>query len=89
MAYNSSVQVRIDDNLKKEADKLFNDLGLDMSSAIRLFLKQAVLHNSIPFRISMHIPNAETIAAIEDVNNNCNMSHTFDNAEDLTRDLNA
>lgn len=52
MAQNSLIQVRVDKELKKDAEELFKDLGLDMPSAVRLFLKQALLHKGIPFLIS-------------------------------------
>lgn len=43
--------IRIDENLKKQAEVLFSDLGLNMSSAITVFLKSAVDYNGIPFEI--------------------------------------
>lgn len=49
----SQIAVRVDDQLKKEAIALFNELGLDMSTAIKLFLKQSVLTKSIPFKIAL------------------------------------
>lgn len=52
MAQNSLIQIRIDDSLKKEAEALFNDLGIDIPTAVRLFLKQSLIHNGIPFSIS-------------------------------------
>lgn len=52
MAQNGLIQVRIDDALKKDAEALFNDLGLDVPTAIRLFLKQSLIHNGIPFAIT-------------------------------------
>jgi addiction module RelB/DinJ family antitoxin len=45
------IQVRVDTRLKQQAEDLFNDLGLDTASAIRLFLKQAVMYQGIPFPI--------------------------------------
>lgn len=51
MARDGMIQVRVDMKLKKEADELFNDLGLDTASAVRLFLKQAVLNEGLPFAI--------------------------------------
>ncbi len=47
----SFVQIRVDTALKQEADALFRSLGLDMSSAIRLFLTQSLLKGAIPFKI--------------------------------------
>ena len=49
----SQIAVRVDDDLKKEATAIFNELGLDMSTAVKLFLKQSVLTKSIPFKISL------------------------------------
>ena len=47
----TNIQVRIDPALKAEAEQLFSDIGLDMPTAIRLFLKQSVINNGIPFAL--------------------------------------
>ena len=52
MAQSSLIQVRVDSALKKDAEALFKDLGLDVPTAIRLFLKQSLIHNGIPFAIT-------------------------------------
>lgn len=49
----SQIAVRVDDELKKEATAIFNELGLDMSTAVKLFLKQRVLTRSIPFEVKL------------------------------------
>ena len=49
MITTTNIQVRVDQALKVEAEQLFADIGLDMPTAIRLFLKQAVINNGIPF----------------------------------------
>ena len=49
----SQIAVRVDEELKKEATVLFNELGLDMSTAVKLFLKQSVLTRSIPFKLAL------------------------------------
>lgn len=49
----SQIAVRVDDELKKEATAIFNELGLDMSTAVKLFLKQSVLTRSIPFEVKL------------------------------------
>ena len=46
-------QIRIEEQLKKQSVELFNNLGLDMSGAITLFLKQCVLRNGLPFAVEM------------------------------------
>ena len=49
----SQIAVTVDDDLKKEATAIFNELGLDMSTAVKLFLKQSVLTKSIPFKLAL------------------------------------
>jgi DNA-damage-inducible protein J len=49
MAKTSLLQVRIDTELKREAEKLFVEIGLDTPSAVRLFFKQSVARKAIPF----------------------------------------
>lgn len=66
MAQNTLIQVRVEDSLKKDADALFSDLGLDTPTAIRIFLKQAIKRNGIPFDVAQPMPNAETIAAMKE-----------------------
>ena len=60
----TNINVRIDTDLKQSAEALFNDLDLNMSSAITMFLKSAVSHDGIPFEVKRMTPNAETIAAL-------------------------
>lgn len=66
MAQNILIQVRVDDSLKKDADTLFSDLGLDTPTAIRIFLKQAIMRHGLPFDVAQPVPNAETLAAMEE-----------------------
>ena len=47
----STIQVRVDDELKEKSDQLFKELGTDTTSAIRMFLIQAVANNGFPFEI--------------------------------------
>lgn len=60
----TNINVRVDSVLKQEAEALFNDLGLNLSSAINIFLRSAVIHDGIPFEIKRQTPNAETKAAL-------------------------
>lgn len=66
MAQNTLIQVRVEDSLKKDADALFSDLGLDTPTAIRIFLKQAIKRHGLPFEVTQPTPNAETLAAMEE-----------------------
>lgn len=47
----STIQVRVDDDLKRKSDSLFKELGTDTTSAIRIFLTQAVAYNGFPFEV--------------------------------------
>ena len=47
----STLQIRIDDQLKKDADSLFSSLGLDTSTAIRIFLNASLEHNGLQFPV--------------------------------------
>ena len=61
----SNVSFRIDSDLKMKADKLFDELGMSMTTAFNIFLRQSVREGCIPFEVTTRInPNAETIAAI-------------------------
>ena len=47
----ATVQFRVDDELKEKATKIYEDLGLDLSSALRMFMKKTVMVNGIPFQM--------------------------------------
>lgn len=52
MAQNSLIQVRVEDELKQQADMLFTKLGMDTPTAVRLFLKQSIMRHGIPFPVT-------------------------------------
>ena len=84
-----NVTFRIDENLKADADELFSDLGLSLSAAFNMFLRQSLREQGIPFAVTRKEPNAETLAAIEEVINRRNLHDPFNTVEDLMEDLNA
>ena len=61
-----NTNISIDATLKKEAVSLFSDFGLDLSTAISLFLQQSVREQRIPFEIRKDVPNKETIEAFNE-----------------------
>ena len=89
MAGTTNINVRVDKEIKRKAEAIFSELGLNMSTAMNMFLRYSVRYGGIPFDLRLDIPNEETRAAIEDVNNNRNMSKTFDSVDALMEDLNA
>ncbi|MDD4698935.1 MAG: type II toxin-antitoxin system RelB/DinJ family antitoxin [Oscillospiraceae bacterium] len=62
----TNLNIRINKEIKSQADELFNQLGLTLTSAVNIFIRQAIRQQKIPFEISMNYPNAETLAAIEE-----------------------
>jgi len=62
----TNITIRMDEELKKQAEDLFSDLGLNLTTAFTAFARQAVREQGIPFVLSRNIPNEETKKAIED-----------------------
>lgn len=87
----SSVNVtfRVDDELKKQADALFSELGMNLSTAFNIFLRQSVREQQLPFRVSKNTPNAVTLAAMDAAENDEDIYGPFDDVESLMEALNA
>lgn len=62
----TSTNISLDPQLKHDSQELFADLGIDLSTAITLFLKQSLRVQGLPFAVTRENPNAETIAAINE-----------------------
>ena len=59
-------QVRIDEELKKQSMELFAQLGIDMSSAMNMFLKQCVMRGGLPFAVEIPQYRSEVLEAMEE-----------------------
>ena len=86
---NTNMNIRMDSDIKKQAQELFSSLGMDMTTAINVFLIQAVQCQGLPFEIKRRVPNAETLAAMEAVKRDKDIHGPFDSVEDLMADLNS
>lgn len=84
-----STNINIDSNIKNEAQKLLDDFGMDLSTAINIFLHQMVRDRAFPFTIRENIPNDVTLAAMEAADNNEELYGPFDTVEELMEALNA
>ena len=62
----TNLTIRVDSGIKGEAEKLFEELGMSISTAFNIFLRQAVRMQAIPFTISRGITNRATIAAMRE-----------------------
>ena len=84
-----NVTFRVDDELKKQADALFAELGMNMSTAFNIFLRQSVREQQIPFHVSKNVPNAATLAAMDAAEKDEDIYGPFDNVSSLMEALNA
>ncbi len=62
----TNLNIRIDKEIKEQAEQIFPELGLNMTTAIDLFLRTAIRERGIPFDLKLDTPNEATIAAIEE-----------------------
>ena len=85
----TSTSIHIDPTLEREAQELFESLGLNLDTAVNLFLRQSVREQAIPFRIGQQTYNAETLKAIEEARQDINTSNAYDSVEELMEALNA
>lgn len=84
----ATVTARVDENVKKEAETLFKKMGLNMSTAMNLFLKKCILEQGIPFELK--IPNRETRKAMQETDDILSGKierKGYNSAEELFEDL--
>ena len=84
-----STNITIDAETKAKAQELLSDLGMDLSTAVNIFLRQMIRENGIPFAVKREVPNAVTIAAIEAAENEKDMYGPYDSISSLMEALNA
>ncbi len=84
-----STNISIDADTKAKAQVLLADFGMDLSTAVNVFLKQMVYEGAFPFSITREIPNATTLAAMESANNGEDIYGPFDSVSELMEALNA
>ncbi len=84
-----STSISIDSEVKAKAQELFADFGMDLSTAINIFLKQAIYERSIPFAIRRELPNETTLKAMDEAENDENIHGPFDSVAEMMKALNA
>ncbi|MDO4467809.1 MAG: type II toxin-antitoxin system RelB/DinJ family antitoxin [Bacillota bacterium] len=62
----TNLNIRTDKAIKEQAEAIFNELGLNMTTAINMFLRTAIRENGIPFDLKLDVPNEITASAIEE-----------------------
>lgn len=85
----SPTQIRIDTDVKKQATSLFKDLGMDMSSAVNIFLRQCILRGGLPFNVEMPQYKEETLNAFAEANEISKdpKAPSYDSLEELKKAL--
>lgn len=63
-ANTTNISIRMDTELKAQADILFSELGMNLTTAFNIFVRQSLREGSIPFKISIEQPNKKTVAAM-------------------------
>lgn len=84
----TNINIRIEKSLKQEAEKLLEELGLNMTTAITTFLKQTINYRGIPFELKIREPNEVTLDTLKNIERNEKLSKEFNNVEDLFKELN-
>ena len=85
-----NMSIRMDTELKKQADAMLADMGLNMTTAMNMFLRQVVRQGKIPFEIATDIPNTETLAAMKEVDDMINgkiPAKKYTSTDELFKDL--
>jgi len=62
----TNLNIRTDKEIKDQAEQIFNELGLNMTTAVNMFLRTVIRENGIPFHLKLDVPNEVTAAAIEE-----------------------
>lgn len=88
----SAINVNVPSDVKEEATILFNNLGLNMSTAINMFLKKAIYERGIPFDVKEPTPSKELKNALQELDymeKNPEKYQSFRNVKELMEDLNS
>ena len=78
----ATIQVRVDDNTKTAVDSLFASLGLDTSTAVRMFLAASLKNDGLPFPVKRRAAKSDLLEAVEDTRLRRNLHGPFKTAEE-------
>jgi len=82
------MSIRLDSEVKEQAQQVFNNLGMDMTTAINIFLRQAIQYQGLPFDVRLD-ENRQLLQVLTDLDQNRNMSQSFESVSDLMENLRA
>ena len=84
----TSMSIRLDSEVKEQAQQVFSNLGMDMTTAINIFLRQAIQYQGLPFDVRLD-ESRRLLEVLTDLDQNRNMSQSFESVSDLMEDLRA
>ncbi len=84
----TSMSIRLDSEVKEQAQQVFNNLGMDMTTAINIFLRQAIQYQGLPFDVRLD-ESRNLLEVLTDLDQNRNMSQPFESVSGLMEDLRA
>ena len=91
MAKTATMHIRVDEEVKNSAAEVVEELGLSLSSAVNIYLKQIAIRREIPFKISAYpVLNEETVAALEegeDIASGAIAAKRYSSVDDLFADM--
>ena len=90
MAKTASLHIRVNENAKKDAEQIYNSLGVSIAEAVNMFLHKSIIVGGLPFEVRYSQPNAETVAAIQEVQemkNNPSLGKSYTNVDDMMKEL--
>lgn len=88
MSNTTNVNIRVDSQIKQQAEELFADLGLNMTTAFNIFLRQSLQRGGLPFEVILKTPNAATLAAMEEGDAIIELGKSrFKTADEMFKDL--
>ena len=88
----ATINIRVDDDIKIKSGELFSELGIDLSAAVNMFLRQAIMQGGLPFEVKRRTPNAETLEALkelETIKNGTSHAKRYSDLEQMFKELDA
>lgn len=83
----SSITVNVDAQTKKNTEKIFQDLGFNMTTGINMFLKAVERYQGIPFELELNSPNQTSLEALREVRENLDNLKTYNNFDEIIDEI--
>jgi len=85
----TTMSIRMDRTVKEQSQQLFKSLGMDMTTAINIFLRQALIKRGLPFEVTAEGADSIMIQRLAEAENDHNIHGPFNTVQELMEDLNA